>query len=100
MADDLHLGNDDDSILSAHSESSESSWSSFTSMSTQQSYDDSDVDVEDDDPAAVPIFGLSKEYFTNAVFLQNLRTCLYGNQISAYFNMEPMSMDEYLALID
>ena len=61
MADDLHLGNDDDSILSAHSESSESSWSSFTSMSTQQSYDDSDVDVEDDDPAAVPIFGLSKE---------------------------------------
>jgi hypothetical protein len=39
-------------------------------------------------------------YFICAAFLTNLRTCFYGNQISLYFDCEPPSLVEYLALID
>lgn len=38
------------------------------------------------------------QYFVNAAFLQNLRTCYYGNLINDYFALKPMTIDEYLAL--
>jgi hypothetical protein len=40
------------------------------------------------------------QYFVNAAFLQNLRTCFVGNQINAYFELSPLNIDEYLALPD
>ncbi len=38
-------------------------------------------------------------YYTVAIFFQNLRTTFYGNQTSAYFNLIPLSIQEYLNLI-
>jgi DDE superfamily endonuclease len=35
-----------------------------------------------------------------SVFLQNLRTTFYGNQTSEYFEKVPMSLEEYLDLLD
>jgi hypothetical protein len=40
------------------------------------------------------------QYYINAAFLCNLRNCLYGNQTSVYFIAKPLSVQEYLALID
>jgi hypothetical protein len=37
-------------------------------------------------------------YYIGGCFLQNLRTCFYGNQTSNYFNMRPMGIEEYLEL--
>jgi hypothetical protein len=44
-------------------------------------------------------------FYIAGVFLQNLRTCLYGNEISLYFQNEKvvdnwMNINEYLNLID
>lgn len=39
-------------------------------------------------------------YYFVACFFQNLRVCLYGNETSLYFGSLPMSIEEYLALID
>jgi hypothetical protein len=36
------------------------------------------------------------KYYLVAALLVNCRNCLYGNQISTYFEMEPPSLDEYL----
>jgi hypothetical protein len=40
------------------------------------------------------------QYFINAAFIQNLRTCFVGNQINSYFDLAPLSIDEYLSLPD
>lgn len=40
------------------------------------------------------------QQYINCAFLTNLFTCLYGNQINSYFNMSPMSLTDYLSLID
>lgn len=37
------------------------------------------------------------KYYLVCAFLQNLRTILYGNQTSAYFGMDPPTLDEYLS---
>jgi nuclease HARBI1 len=37
-------------------------------------------------------------YYIAGRFLQNLQTCLYGNQTSNYFNLIPMKLEEYLEL--
>jgi hypothetical protein len=37
-------------------------------------------------------------YYIAGCFLQNLRTCLYGNETCAYFDMTPMSIQMYLEL--
>jgi hypothetical protein len=51
--------------------------------------------------ASMQIFKLPvANYFICAAFLTNLRTCFYGNQTSAYFDCDPPTLREYLALID
>jgi hypothetical protein len=40
------------------------------------------------------------QYYLNAAFLANLRTCCMGNITSNYFELEPLSVAEYLALIN
>jgi hypothetical protein len=40
------------------------------------------------------------KYYIVAAFLCNLRTCFYGNQIMDYFDCDPMTIDDYLSLID
>jgi hypothetical protein len=32
------------------------------------------------------------------MFLQNLRTCFYGNQTCRYFNIAPIGIEDYLEL--
>lgn len=39
-------------------------------------------------------------YYFLGCFFQNLRVCLYGNKTSLYFDMLPMSIVEYLELVD
>ncbi len=36
-------------------------------------------------------------YFTAATLLANCHTCLYGSEISNYFGVKPLTLDEYLA---
>lgn len=40
------------------------------------------------------------QYYVNAAFLTNLRNCLYGGQIGNHFKCEPLSLEQYLGLID
>ena len=40
------------------------------------------------------------QYYTNCVFLTNILNCFYGGAINKYFDSEPMSLHEYLGLID
>jgi hypothetical protein len=37
-------------------------------------------------------------YFITACFITNVRSCLYGNQTMAYFELNPMDLEEYLEL--
>jgi nuclease HARBI1 len=37
-------------------------------------------------------------YYIAGCFLQNLRTCFYGNQTCKFFNMTPMKIEDYLEL--
>jgi hypothetical protein len=37
-----------------------------------------------------------KEYYIVAALLTNCHTCLYGSQISTYFETDPPTLDEYL----
>jgi hypothetical protein len=40
------------------------------------------------------------KYYVVAAFLCNLRTCFYGNQIMDYFDCNPLTINEYLSLVD
>jgi hypothetical protein len=40
------------------------------------------------------------KYYYTAVFLANCRNCMYGSETSNYFDCEPMSFDDYIALVD
>jgi len=40
------------------------------------------------------------QYFINAAFLTNIYNCFYGSQASNYFECVPLSLDEYLSLVD
>jgi hypothetical protein len=42
---------------------------------------------------------VAKHYITG-VFLQNLQTCFYGNQTSQYFRVLPMSIYDYIGLVN
>jgi len=33
--------------------------------------------------------------YTVCALLQNARTCLYGNKVSTYFDVDPPSLEEY-----
>jgi hypothetical protein len=37
-------------------------------------------------------------YYIAGCFLQNLRTCFYGNQTCRYFNITPIGIEDYLEL--
>ena len=39
-------------------------------------------------------------YYILGAFLCNLRNCFYSNQVAIYFNLKPVSIAEYLSLID
>ena len=39
-------------------------------------------------------------YYMVAAFMTNLRTCMYCNQTSLYFNCRPPTLEAYLALVD
>jgi hypothetical protein len=39
------------------------------------------------------------QYFIVAAFLTNLRNCLYGGQVSSYFNAQVLSLQDYLNLL-
>ena len=50
--------------------------------------------------ASMKIFGSPiARYYIIAAFLVNIRSTFYGNQTAAYFDAEPMSLDEYLNLV-
>lgn len=40
------------------------------------------------------------KYYYTAVFLINCRNCFYGGETADYFNCSPMSLDEYIDLVD
>jgi nuclease HARBI1 len=40
------------------------------------------------------------KYYVIAVFLTNVRNCFYGGQIANYFGAEPLSIDDYFALVE
>ena len=42
----------------------------------------------------VGLISIGKVYFVCGL-LQNARTCLYGNKVSEYFEMDPMTLEEY-----
>ena len=37
-------------------------------------------------------------YYKVAVFMSNCNACLYGNQVSKYFDTQPPQLEEYLHL--
>ena len=39
-------------------------------------------------------------YYTIAAFLQNLRSTVYDNQTSVYFDMDTMALEDYINLVD
>jgi hypothetical protein len=40
------------------------------------------------------------QYYIVGALLANIRNCIYGGQVNAYFNTKPMSVQEYLNLIE
>jgi nuclease HARBI1 len=40
------------------------------------------------------------QYFINAGFLTNIHNCFYGSQASNYFECRPLTLDQYLSLVD
>ena len=40
------------------------------------------------------------KYYTVAVFFINCRNCIYGGETADYFDCEPLSLDEYINLVD
>lgn len=40
------------------------------------------------------------KYYVVATFLTNLRNCCYGGQIATYFETTPLSIEDYLSLVD
>ena len=40
------------------------------------------------------------QHYINCVFLTNLGNCFYGGAINQYFNAEPLSIYQYLSLVD
>ena len=38
-------------------------------------------------------------FYVLGVFLVNCRSCIYGNQVSKYFNLRPMTLETYLQLV-
>ena len=39
------------------------------------------------------------QYYINAAFLSNLRNCMIGNKTRNYFDVQQMSIEEYIALV-
>ena len=39
-------------------------------------------------------------YSTIAAFLQNIRSTVYDNQTSVYFDMDTMELEDYIKLVD
>ena len=39
------------------------------------------------------------QYYINATFLSNLRNCMIGNKTRNYFDVQEMSIEEYIALV-
>lgn len=40
------------------------------------------------------------QYYINAAFLSNLRNCMYGGEACMYFDCDPLTLDQYLGLVD
>lgn len=51
-------------------------------------------------PSQQPLKMPIGQYFVNAAFLTNIYNCYYGSQASAYFECQPVTLDQYLALVD
>ena len=51
--------------------------------------------------ASIKIFEMPiARYYTIAAFLQNLRSTVYDNQTSVYFDMDTMELEDYIKLVD
>ena len=51
--------------------------------------------------ASMKIFKMPiARYYTIATFLQNLRSTIYDNQTSVYFDIDTMGLEEYINLVD
>jgi nuclease HARBI1 len=40
------------------------------------------------------------QFYINCCFLTNCHNCFYGNQTSVYFDVERLTLEQYLALVD